>query len=134
MAVPVASANGRITARTLTDTVERFHALHEELHTYASRDEQPILRSLRLTLVGVTAKPQLPTVGRSTARPPTKARRAAYFGGRFVTVPIYDGARLRVGMHLTGPAIIEEPFTTIVLHPRQRATLDRFGNYHIAVG
>ncbi len=41
-------------------TIERFHALHEELHTYASRDEQPILRGVRVTLVGVTDKPQLP--------------------------------------------------------------------------
>jgi N-methylhydantoinase A len=120
-------------AGALDETVERFHALHEELHTYASRDEQPILRGLRLTLVGVTAKPQLPTVARSTAKPPLKGRRAAYFGGRFVTAPIYDGARMRAGQRVVGPAIIEEPFTTIVLHPRQRATLDRFGNYHITV-
>ena len=115
-------------------TVERFHALHEELHTYASRDEQPILRGLRLTLVGITEKPELPSIGRSTAAPPLKGRRAAYFGGRFVTTPIYDGPRLRVGQRIVGPAIIEEPFTTIVLHPRQRAGLDRFGNYHIAIG
>ncbi len=133
MAVPVASANGRLTPRALADTVERFHVLHEALHTYASRDEQPILRGLRLTLVGVTEKPQLPTIGRSTAKPPLKGRRQAFFGGRFVSTPIYDGPRLRVGQRITGPAVIEEPFTTIVLHPRQRASLDRFGNYHIAV-
>jgi N-methylhydantoinase A len=134
MAVPVVSANGRLKPRALADTVERFHALHEELHTYASRDEEPILRGLRLTLVGVTEKPQLPTVGRSTAPPPLKQRRPAYFGGRFVSTPIYDGPRLRVGQRISGPAIIEEPFTTIVLQPRQRAALDRFGNYHITIG
>ncbi len=133
MAVPIAASNGRFTARALADTVERFHTMHEALHTYASRDEQPILRGLRLTLVGVTEKPNLPTVGRSTAAPPLKGRRRAFFGGRFVAAPIYDGPRLRVGMRIVGPAIIEEPFTTIVVHPRQRATLDRFGNYHIAV-
>jgi len=134
MAVPVAAANGRLKPRALSETVERFHALHEELHTYASRDEQPILRGLRLTLIGVTEKPELPTIGRSTARPALKTRRPAYFGGRFVTTPIYDGPRLRVGQRITGPAIVEEPFTTIVLHPRQRAALDRYGNYHISVG
>jgi len=133
MAVPVASANGRLKPRALADTVERFHTLHEELHTYASRDEEPILRGLRLTLVGITEKPQLPTIARSTARPPLKGRRQAFFGDRFVSTPLYDGARIRVGQRITGPAIIEEPFTTIVLHPRQRASLDRFGNYHIAV-
>jgi len=133
MAVPVVSANGRLRATALADTVERFHALHEELHTYASRDEQPILRGLRLTLVGITSKPTLPTFARSNSKPPLKGRRPAYFRGRFVNTPIYDGARMRAGQRVVGPAIIEEPFTTIVLHPGQRAILDRCGNYHVTV-
>jgi N-methylhydantoinase A len=133
MAVPLAAANGRLTPRDLAATVERFHSLHEELHTYASRDEQPILRGVRLTLVGVTEKPQLPRVGRSASKPPLKGRRPAYFGGKFVNAPLYHGPRVRVGHKIHGPAIIEEPFTTIVVHPKQTATLDRFGNYRIAV-
>jgi len=47
--------------------------------------------------------------------------------------PLYDGSKVRVGHKINGPAIIEEPFTTIVLHPKQTATLDRFGNYRITV-
>jgi len=38
------------------------------------------------------------------------------------------------GHAVAGPAIIEEPFTTIVVYPGQRATVDRFGNYVIEVG
>src|SRR5882724_10849169 len=34
MPVPLAAKNGQVTARVLADTVERFHQLHEELHTY----------------------------------------------------------------------------------------------------
>jgi N-methylhydantoinase A len=133
IAVPMVSRDGRVTARDLRATVERFHAVHEELHTYAARDEEPILRSVRLTAVGVTAKPVLPTIGRSSTRPPIKGRRNAYVGGRFVVTPIYDGPSMRAGQRVRGPAIIEEPFTTIVLHPKQTATLDRHGNYRIEV-
>lgn len=133
IAVPIASRNGHLTPRELATTVERFHALHEELHTYASRDEEPILRSVRLTAVGITDKPQIPTFGRSSARPPVKGRRKAYFGGRFVVTPIYDGPSMRASQRVKGPAIIEEPFTTIVVHPRQVATLDRHGNYRIVL-
>ncbi len=131
IAVPIAARNGRLSARDLNATVERFHALHEELHTYASRDEEPILRSVRLTAVGITDKPAIPTIARSSQRPAVKGRRKAFFGGRFVVTPIYDGPQLRAGQRIKGPAIIEEPFTTIVLHPRQTATLDRHGNYRI---
>jgi N-methylhydantoinase A len=132
IAVPLAR-NGRVGRRELSAAVERFHELHEELHTYAARDQEPILRGLRLTAVGITDKPRLPRLGRSVARPLVKGRRKAFFGGRFVVAPIYDGPSLRAGQHLKGPAIIEEPFTTIVLHPRQEATLDRHGNYRIEV-
>jgi N-methylhydantoinase A/oxoprolinase/acetone carboxylase beta subunit len=38
---------------------------------------------------------------------------------------------MRAGHRVQGPAIIEEPFTTIVLHPHQEAVLDRHGNYRI---
>ena len=131
IAVPVAGRNGLLGSRDLAATVERFHALHEELHTYASRDEEPILRSVRLTAVGVTDKPNIPTFSRSTLRPPIKGRRKAFFDGRFVVTPIYDGSSMRAGHRVKGPAIIEEPFTTIVLHPEQEAMLDRHGNYRI---
>jgi N-methylhydantoinase A len=131
IAVPVAGRHGLLGPRDLSATVERFHALHEELHTYASRDEEPILRSVHLTAVGVTDKPQIPMFSRSSSRPTIKGRRKAYFGGRFVVTPIYDGPSMRAGHRVKGPAIIEEPFTTIVLHPKQEATLDRHGNYRI---
>jgi len=131
IAVPLVSSNGRLGLRDLHATVERFHDLHEELHTYASREEEPILRALRLTVVEVTDKPQLPTISRSAGRPRPKSRRKAFFGGRFIATPIYDGPSLRAGQHVKGPAIIEEPFTTIVLHPGQETTLDRHGNYRI---
>jgi len=131
LAVPVAGRHGLLGPPDLAATVERFHALHEELHTYASRDEEPILRSVHLTAVGITDKPQIPTFSRSSSRPIIKGRRKAYFGGRFVVTPIYDGPSMRAGHRVKGPAIIEEPFTTIVLQPMQEATLDRHGNYRI---
>jgi N-methylhydantoinase A len=133
MAVPIVMRGRTLDRKGVAATVERFHALHEHLHTYASRDEEPILRSVRVTAIGVTDKLKLPTFARSSARPPLKGRRAAFFGGRFVDAPLYEGAAMRAGQRVKGPAIIEEPLTTIVLHPRQVATLDTVGNYRITV-
>jgi N-methylhydantoinase A len=131
--VLLTTRNGRLGARELATTVERFHQLHEELHTYAARDEEPMLRGLRVTVARLTQKPDLPTVARGAGQAPIKSRRTAFFGGRYVRVPVYDGPRMRAGQSVRGPGIIEEPFTTIVLHPRQVARLDRLGNYQIQV-
>ena len=55
-------------------------------------------------------------------------------GGAFVPAPVYAGPLLVPGQTVIGPAIVEEPFTTVVVYPRQRATVDQHGNYHLIVG
>jgi N-methylhydantoinase A len=63
-----------------------------------------------------------------------RSRRPAYFDGRFEDTPVYDGDRLGCGHRIEGPAIVEEKFTTIVIHPGQVAELDRLGNYVVTLG
>ncbi len=134
MPVPLPGRAGPVTARVLADTVERFHRLHEELHTYACRDEEPILRGLRVKAVAEEEKPALPRLPRKAAGSPRLGARKTFFRGRFVATPVYDGARLAPGQAILGPAIVEEPFTTIVVYPGERATVDAVGNYTITCG
>ncbi len=134
MPVPLPARGGPVTARGLADTVERFHRLHEELHTYASRDQEPILRGLRLKAVAVEVKPALPRIARKGRGNARVGARKAYFNGRVVATPVYDGPQLTPGRTILGPAIVEEPFTSIVVYPGQRASVDPFGNYAITVG
>ena len=51
-----------------------------------------------------------------------------------VDTPVYDGATLGAGAAIAGPAIIEQPGTTIVLPTGQAARIDDFGNFHIIGG
>ena len=46
----------------------------------------------------------------------------------FVDCPIYDRYRLTAGTTFTGPAVVEESESTIVVLPGCRAEVDRFGN------
>jgi N-methylhydantoinase A len=131
MAVPLPGRSGQVTARVMADTVERFHRLHEELHTYASRDQEPILRGLRVKAIAVEDKPALPRLSRKARGNPRVGARKAFFRGRYVATPVYDGPRLVPGQTILGPAIVEEPFTTVVVYPGQRATVDAWGNYFI---
>ena len=48
-------------------------------------------------------------------------------------LPIYLGSELGAGDEVTGPALIEEPLTTIVVPPRASARVSRYGNYRIRV-
>jgi N-methylhydantoinase A len=131
MAVPAAATNGRTTEADLRATVERFHDLHEELHAYAVRDEEPVIRAVRVHTTGRTAKPDLREVDRvhTPVESALRSRRQAFFDGRFVDTPVYDGERVGHGHTIAGPAIVEERFTTIVVYPGWTAELDRQGNY-----
>jgi len=137
MSVPLAmsSVGGEIGAATLVATVSAFHDLHEELHTYAVREEEPILRSVRLQATGRTPKPTVHRGPRAStsAVHSIRSRRSAWFDGRFVDTPVYDGDRLGFGHRLEGPAIVEERFTTLVLYPGHTAELDEHGNYVVTV-
>ncbi|HTD49728.1 MAG TPA: hydantoinase/oxoprolinase family protein, partial [Acidimicrobiia bacterium] len=68
--------------------------------------------------------------GDDTARSPRGTRRA-YWGDRFTDTPVYAGTQLGTGARIDGPALIEEPFTVVVLPPGTTATIDGFGNYVI---
>ena len=79
-------------------------------------------------------KPELPRLSRKSRGNPRVGSRKAFFGGRFVSTPIYDGPKLVPGKTILGPAIVEEPFTTIVVYPKQRAAIDPYGNYVLTLG
>ena len=137
MAVDVEGEEVRFSRRDLEQTIEAFHAMHEELHTYASREQVPVLRGLGLRAVAAGDKPDLPRIAASARDPRTtaaKGRRRVWFDGRFEDAAVYDGARLRASQKVVGPAIVEETFTTIVVYPGQQAALDAHGNYHLTVG
>ena len=125
--VPVAS--GAVTAKTIAKIVEDFHAIHEREHTYARRDEDVLIAGVRVRSKGLSDKPAMPPQKGGGGAPAPKAHRKAYFGAGYKRTPVYDGDRLRAGSKISGPAIIEEPFTTIVVPPRWTVKLDKQGNY-----
>ena len=136
MSVPAVTDNGSFSNEDLVRTVEHFHDIHEEAHTFASREEEPVLRAVRLQTTAHTPTPA------SLARPAVSTpvedaidhRRQVYFGSGFTETPVYSGDLLGPGHELTGPAIIEERFTTIVLTPGDRVRVDNDGNYRISRG
>jgi N-methylhydantoinase A len=121
-------------AKGLERISERFHRMHEGLHTYARREEDVLISALRTRSAGVLKKPSLQAFTGTTKPPVPKARRDAYFGGRFRRTAIYDGPRLRPGQKVAGPAVIEERFTTIVVPSGWTVKLDKLGTYVASSG
>jgi N-methylhydantoinase A len=77
---------------------------------------------------GLLARPQLvryEPAGVDSSAASLGSRRAYDAGAAsFVETPTFDGARLRPGNRLTGPALVEYPGTTVALASGQDATVD----------
>jgi N-methylhydantoinase A len=54
-----------------------------------------------------------------------------WFGDGWVDTPVYDGAALAPGASVDGPALVEEPFTVVVVAPGWTCTLDAAGTYDL---
>jgi N-methylhydantoinase A len=117
----------------LLDLAERFHDQHQTERGFCFRNQQPLLRGVRAIERGLTPKPdhfaELGTVTDAAAA--QKGTRSAYWGAGWVETPVYDGAALGAGATIAGPALIEEPFTVVVVAPDAVARLDASGNYVI---
>ena len=122
-------------ARTdLEGAGEAFHRMHEASHTYAQRDQEPIVSSLRVRAVLPGEGVAIPNLSPGDAKPEAKHHRQAYFDGGYIDTPVYDGSSLGAGARIAGPAIVEEPFTTVVVWPGDIAEVDRWGNYLMKIG
>jgi N-methylhydantoinase A len=119
----------------LVQIVEAFHQVHERV--FAVRDEGSAVEFInwkaRLS-IPLGASPEkvrkLDSAGVTHALPDNIHQRACFFGSAEpVATPIFRAADIRPGVRISGPAIIEEPTTTLVVFPGMSATMSAAGNY-----
>jgi N-methylhydantoinase A len=132
MSVPLEQAS--LDSSGLLDLAERFHDQHQSDRGFSFRSQEPLLRGVRVAMRGVTPKPAklAPPIGESLVG--KKEPRPVYFGTEFVDTPVYDGLLQDTGTRIEGPALIEEPFTVVVVAPGTEAVVDDDGNYRVTVG
>jgi N-methylhydantoinase A/oxoprolinase/acetone carboxylase beta subunit len=135
MSVPVPEG-AELTEGSLLDLAGRFHAQHAAERGFSFPAQQPLLRGVRLVAKGHTPKPPKLAEWGTVSDPEQvrKGTRQVYFGAEYLDTPVYDGSALAPGASIAGPALVEEPFTVVVLPPGSRVALDEHGNYDITVG
>jgi N-methylhydantoinase A len=109
-----------------------FDARHMAEYNHVREHELPEVTGVRLVSQVATPSPPAAT-GRTaeTTRPAPVTTRRANLGQGFAETPVFAGAALAPGSEVTGPAIIEESFTTIVVYPGWRAIVDDAGDYEL---
>jgi len=129
--------NGPITAESLADVRRRFNDRHEATYGYAEPNEPCELVTVRLSGLGRIRKPPLSNGSAATGAtgPVPKGHRPVYFTGpAFIKCDVYDRQGFEPGMKFSGPAVIEEAESTILVHPGWTARVESFGVLRLRAG
>jgi len=115
------------------DLGRRFFALHEQLYGFAT-DEPWQLEALRMTAFVPRSGYLNGHQGSDPTSPvPVKTAPCWFDSGEAWATPRYNRATLCTDAAIEGPAIIEDPWSTIVVPPGADATVDCHGHLHIEV-
>jgi N-methylhydantoinase A len=127
--VPMALTSDGRSATPLEEQYTYFHAEHRRLYGYDIPDEVIEFVNFKVAAVGPTQSPSVRELAIEGHAEP-KARRNVYFRehGGWNDTPVYERSTLPAGATLAGPAIIEEPMATTLIHPGEALAVDRFGN------
>ena len=137
-AVTVALPDSVLHGRDVAAIKAAFDAVHEQRYGYASSTESAEIVSLRMSVTGLIARPELGSVRRAEGTLAGVAligRRQVDFGvpGGPCDAPVYDRSRLAVGHRVVGPALIQEYASTTVLLPGDELAVVSRGHLDIRV-
>ncbi len=129
--VEVAVPDGVLTRDAITTTMENFHSKHDQLYTFNMAWQGVEFLTFRLRATTPRAPFELRRIAaaQDDVSSALKRRRTCWFDGEAVDTPVYDGALLGAGHILSGPAIIEETTTTVVIPSRYDCRVDDQKNY-----
>lgn len=117
----------------ITVLEESFHDIHERI--FGVREPNQTLEILSWT-ARATARLRHPSVNvesadRRSTLAPLRVQEASFDGRDWTPTAVFWGPHMPVGGSLVGPAIIQEPTTTIVLYPGHTIRVMPSGNYYM---
>lgn len=124
-------ADRPIDERAKANVKSNFDAAYDIRYGHSFPASAGEVVSLRLEVYGLLPKPEMNSIvlegGQKTAI--FRSERKVYFEGRgFTPCPIFRRVNLTEETKIEGPAIIEEPASTTVVHPGDVLTVDKMGN------
>ncbi|MBW7836065.1 MAG: hydantoinase/oxoprolinase family protein [Sphingomonadales bacterium] len=132
--VPIRSRTKRVTDLNFKKTIQDFHELHEQLYSFKRPTVTVEIMGLRVDIIGVRDTMKYRSQPFASEKPDDalmEKRRVFFENEGFIDTNIFDGTRVKPGNLIAGPAVIEEPETTIVIYPGQEAMLDHYQTYVI---
>jgi N-methylhydantoinase B len=111
-----------------------FEAEYNRLYGHVQPNGTIMVASLRLTARGSTGEVVVSGGSHAADQPSPMEMRSVWHGAQgWQETPVYDGAEIRPGHRLLGPALVEELTTTVLVGPGDELWVDDDGNFFIDI-
>lgn len=120
----------------ILNTIESFHERHRQIYGYYDRSCDVEFVTLRVKVVKLLKKTSFKRLKHRGELNPKDAllyTKEVYFEdeGNFYRCNVFNRKMLLAGDKIVGPALIEEPSSTTVIHPEWVGTVDDYGNIRV---
>jgi N-methylhydantoinase A len=106
-----------------------FHGEHQRLYGFSEPTSPVQVTTIRLGVIGRVAPVSLPTVAGGTAA--AQGTRPIWHGGKPIHARVYHRADLGAGAMIEGPAVVEQPDTTVLILQGWQAAVDSLGTLRL---
>ena len=131
----------RFSAKRVAELQQGFEKKYEELYGVGAGYTKAGIEisAIRVDAVGLVAKPRLKAsrARKSSIASARKRKREIFFTRperKLIDTQVYDYTLLGAGARVKGPAVIELPFTTTLVPPGFRVTVDNYLNLVMEIG
>ena len=134
-AVEIPIENGNLDKSSIDKIINDFHNRYEKEFTYRL-DNQVDMIQFHLVAFAKIDKPDLQErkkTGISIEKTLKEKREVDFDQMGIHESSIYDFDLLEPDMEFSGPAIVEDPSTTVVIFPDQKCKVDNYANLHISI-
>lgn len=122
-------AQDKVTPPTPDAITAAFEAAYQRVFGRLLPGGVSRILNLRTAVIGQRPKFDLATLAPTTSGPVVpRATRRVHLGGAWCDAAIHDRLALPVGTVIRGPAVLEQPDTTILVEPGLIGTVDSYGN------
>jgi len=125
------SAPAKVTSTS--DLVDGFHNQHEREYNFRREDAPVSIFRVGVKATGVVPKAELPSYKVVKNTPKAIGQRDVWFKAERCETDVYDRASFTAGAEFSGPAIVEQVDSTVVVPPNTKATVDQYMNILIKV-
>ena len=128
---------GRVDADWVDAARQGFHRVHEREYAHAFEDSEVEIVNIGVEGVGKIPEVKPPELGTANGKPPKpSSEREVWFEAAHAMVKsaVYSRASLLAGHLISGPAVIEQEDSTVLIPVDQTGRVDQAGNIVISRG